>query len=152
MPKLINIEDVSLKSMSVEIRALTVSGKQMTLSVFRQLPEKSILDDQLNLIGIPWGRVLYFWGAEKDCKGFQVVWQSRDTLFRSVQHPPNIRLVKTEALIALERKAWESRSKGLSEEEKQLLEIETVENEKRLAKYRKIYEDLENLPQLFIAM
>lgn len=88
MSKLINISDVKLKSLSVEIKALTVNGKQMTLAVFRQLPARELWDKQFKLLGIPWGRVRYFWGEDKDCTGFQVVWQDADILYRSMHYQP----------------------------------------------------------------
>jgi hypothetical protein len=63
----------------------------MTLSTFRQLPERPIWTSaplNLSLRGIPWGRVLYFWGDQsKD--GFHVVWQDGNDLFRDhvTPHP-----------------------------------------------------------------
>ena len=63
--KLINIEDAKVKTLTVQIMAITVSGKQMTLSTFRQLPERSIWsvaetpESAFAFRGVPWGRVRY---------------------------------------------------------------------------------------------
>jgi hypothetical protein len=80
--KVINIEDAKLKTLSVEIKAMTVNGKQMTLSTFRQLPEEILITDEGKLKGVPWGIVRYFWGDQsKD--GIHVVWQDGSNLYRS---------------------------------------------------------------------
>lgn len=55
-------QHATIKTASVEIRSLIVSGKQVTLSVFRQLREQLLFDEQLNLMGVPWGVVNYYWG------------------------------------------------------------------------------------------
>jgi hypothetical protein len=79
--RLVDIEDVNLKTLSVEIKALAVSGKQMTLSVFRQLPNEPILNDNIDLRGTAWGHVNYFW---KENEGdLHLVWQINDKLCRS---------------------------------------------------------------------
>lgn len=83
-PRLVNIEDAKVKTLTVELKALTVSGKQMTLSTFRQLPVEDIWTDwpeDPGFRGIPWGRVLYFWGGQIP-RGFHLVWQDADELFR----------------------------------------------------------------------
>lgn len=87
--KIINIEDVNLKTMQVEIKALTVNGKQMTLSVFRQIPHASIFDDEIEIKGTPWGTVNYFW---KDNEAWlHLIWQKNDRLFRDlIPEPPYV--------------------------------------------------------------
>ncbi len=57
----IEAKSASLDTMAVTIQALHVSGKQMTLSVFRQLPTISIFDDEGDPIhdAKPWGFVRY---------------------------------------------------------------------------------------------
>ena len=37
---IIDVQQAEIKTASVEIKSLTVSGKQLTLAVFRQLQEK----------------------------------------------------------------------------------------------------------------
>lgn len=95
--KIINIEDVSLKTMQVEIRALVVSGKQMTLSVFRQLPKmdyfriECLTHESIKIFhplgAVAWGVVNYKFGGSSDDK--HLVWQLENTLYR--QYLPSIR-------------------------------------------------------------
>jgi hypothetical protein len=50
--------DVSISTASVTIKALQVSNRQMTQSVFRQLPERALIDEEkVELLGLPWGWV-----------------------------------------------------------------------------------------------
>jgi hypothetical protein len=44
MPKIINIHDARIRTVSVGIRALTISDKQVTLAVFRQLFDGSLIN------------------------------------------------------------------------------------------------------------
>ena len=167
MQRLITIEDVNLKSMVVEINALTVSGKQMTLSVFRQLPCVPIWNDMLEQIGVPWGRVLYFWGDNKDCNGFQVVYQKDNQLFRSIHWAPNIFSVDNGPVNILEREIYHLQGqsfkfnpdKSLEQAREarvvaatQELERAKQERENKFYRFKKAYSKLEQLPQLFIAM
>ena len=56
----ISTRDAVLKTVTVDIRCLTLNGKQVTLSVFRQLQHEDLIDEQTaNLTGTPWGRVNY---------------------------------------------------------------------------------------------
>lgn len=71
-----------LKTASVEVKTLTLKGKQMTLSVFRQLQKGTLIDPTtLKLNGVPWGKVNYFWG---DCmpNHLHIVWQLGNELRR----------------------------------------------------------------------
>jgi hypothetical protein len=50
----VETKDVSLKTLSVTIRAIQINGKQMTLSVFKQLPQRGYSkEDEV------WGFVRY---------------------------------------------------------------------------------------------
>jgi len=79
--------EATIKTASVEIRALTVSGRQVTLSVFRQLQEEQVVDQEsLTLKGPVWGKVNYFWGddARRTDDPLHVVWQKGDELRRAL--------------------------------------------------------------------
>jgi len=79
--------EATIKTASVEIRALTVSGRQVTLSVFRQLQEEQVVDQEsLTLKGPVWGKVNYFWGddAKRTDDPLHVVWQKGDELRRAI--------------------------------------------------------------------
>lgn len=82
--------EATLNTLSVTIKALMVSGKQMTLAVFRQLPSQDssvvlthdgYLREDLNY----WGRVRY---AIKDEGDHWVVLENQGQLYRS--HLPDI--------------------------------------------------------------
>jgi hypothetical protein len=89
------VEQVAVSTVTVEIKTLTLGRKQMTLSVFRQLPRRSIFDPEECLLrGTPWGRVNYFWAGgcatfvDNDCRYYSpdhlhVVWQDGPKLFRA---------------------------------------------------------------------
>lgn len=85
--------NATITTASVEVKTLTISGKQVTLAVFRQLPHRTLIDpDTLDFRGIPWGHVNYHPGM---CtrhfpprEHLHVVWQSEaclhvDTVYRS---------------------------------------------------------------------
>lgn len=85
----ITTHDASVKTAAVEVKALTISGKQVTLSVFRQLVNEPLINPHDGtLFGTPWGRVNYFWG---DCEPdhLHVVWEKSRELRRAcVYHSP----------------------------------------------------------------
>lgn len=72
-----------IKTASVDVRVLTLDGKQVTLAVFRQLRQESLHDVDQPVI---WGTVNYFFG---DCKPghLHVVWQRGDELLRDCLWP-----------------------------------------------------------------
>lgn len=79
----ITVHKAEIQTATVEVKTLVISGKQMTLSVFRQLPKESIISPDGELAGQVWGRVNYHWG---DCSAglhLHVVWQRGEQLFRS---------------------------------------------------------------------
>lgn len=86
MPSKLTVQNAEIRTASVEIKTLTVSGKQVTLAVFRQLFQKPLLTDDGRLAGEPWGIVNYH-PEPKACSGIphrHVVWQDGSELRRSV--------------------------------------------------------------------
>lgn len=86
----LNAHNATLKTAQVEIKTLTLSGKQVTLAVFRQLEERELLFYNKDLgefmfSGIPWGRVNY---CPDKCGSYSphlhVIWQLEDKLYRSI--------------------------------------------------------------------
>lgn len=83
----IRTKDATVRTAQVEIRTLTVSGKQVTLAVFRQLFDRPILTAEGTLNGTPWGIVNYH--PDPRCRAddafdhWHVVWQLGDDLYRS---------------------------------------------------------------------
>lgn len=73
--------DASVTTATVTIKALQVGRKQMTISVFRQLPESPLIDEEkVELLGQPWGYVNYRWG---DQKGTHFIFQKGSRLYRN---------------------------------------------------------------------
>jgi hypothetical protein len=82
----LTVLNVEIKTAAVEIKTLTVSGKQVTLAVFRQLPEVQLVNPDGTLNGTPWGSVNYHPDNCADYGGshFHVVWQRGTYLMRSL--------------------------------------------------------------------
>lgn len=93
----INVRDAIIRTATVEIRSLSISGKQVTLAVFRQLLTEPVLayDDhgRATTKGPIWGMVNYH--PDKSCNvdsaHVHVVWQRGDELRRSVVEPGSLR-------------------------------------------------------------
>lgn len=79
----LNIHNVHVKTADVQLKVLTVGGKQVTLAVFRQLLRQPLITYEGDLAGIPWGVVNYH---PDKCEGgrshYHVVWQIGDQLRR----------------------------------------------------------------------
>lgn len=70
-----------VKTAMVQIKALTIEGKQITLAVFRQLQDEEIIDPKTGqLCGVPWGLVNYKWTHHDHP---HVIWQKGVELRRS---------------------------------------------------------------------
>jgi hypothetical protein len=79
----ITTKEASLKTANISIKALTVNGKQVTMGLFRQLKDEDVIClEHLELQGVAWGHVNYFFG---DCQPdhLHVVWQKGEELRRS---------------------------------------------------------------------
>ena len=86
----ISAHEATVKTATVEVKSLTISGKQVTLAVFRQLIDEPVIDDLddetglPSLAGQPWGTVNYH---PDKCSGearhLHVVWQRAAQLRRS---------------------------------------------------------------------
>lgn len=84
MSKVITIKEANISTLSVELKAIHINAKQMTLSVFRQIQEEDLIDDQFHLLGVPWGNVNYFWDKSPQLNStvLHVVWQKGKELRR----------------------------------------------------------------------
>jgi hypothetical protein len=99
----IKASEAIVKTASVEIKALTVEGKQMTLAVFRQLEVEQLISEDGSLRGVPWGRVNYLRNSADE---LHVVWQKGDELRRCLvtPYPPSDVLRQHEARVSVRRK------------------------------------------------
>jgi hypothetical protein len=79
------IKEASVSTLSVEIKAIHINNRQLTLSIFKQIPEESILDANYEIKGVVWGRVNYFWkdAEQKRDSTIHIVWSNGSELRRS---------------------------------------------------------------------
>lgn len=90
MTKILTTQNAQITTAAVEVKTLTISGKQVTLSVFRQLREERLMNPDASLNGAPWGYVNYHpdkCGTEKT--HLHVVWQNGADLYRSRVDKPD---------------------------------------------------------------
>lgn len=85
-------KNVTIATATVEIRMLTLDGKHLTQSIFRQLPRGMAWKEDGTTDAVPWGRVSHCVPGE--CQGrllaighLHVVWQLGSLLFRSLEEP-----------------------------------------------------------------
>jgi hypothetical protein len=85
MPVL-TVQNALVRSATVEIKSLTVSGRQVTQAVFRQVPYLPILQADGSLAGTPWGWVNYWWkdNEEIGLDPLHVLWQEGGELRRAI--------------------------------------------------------------------
>lgn len=82
----IEVHEASINTAAVAIKTLVINGKQMTLSVFRQVEHEDIIvetDGLPVLRAEPWGKVNYFWGDMPD-SAVHVLWVNNGELRRSL--------------------------------------------------------------------
>lgn len=90
--------EATIRTLAVEIKALTVSGRQVTQALFKQLQSGRLIDEtRLQLRGVPWGRVNYHF----DCSDglgphHHVVWQDGEELRRDVIYARRIETIVRE--------------------------------------------------------
>lgn len=102
MPKQLTAQTATITTATVEVKTLTISGKQVTLAVFRQLIEEPLIGEDGTLKGTPWGVINHcpekkYWDTDayklQDCATgpthLHVVWQKGDELRRSRVTPLN---------------------------------------------------------------
>lgn len=88
MSKLI-VQNAEIKTAAVEVKTLTISGKQVTLAVFRQLKEVELVDHDGALKGTPWGSVNYHPDKCADSSShLHIVWQFGTELRRAMVKAP----------------------------------------------------------------
>ena len=166
---IINSSEATLKTLSVTISTLSVNERQMTLSVFRQLPVIKVID-RGKIQGQSWGIVRY---KIKDEGDVWVVVEKDGVLHRSLvpghidtEYEKNkignlrskLGLLEEELEDAGDENAYSWRHKRAREE---ILRIQrditdTFENMYKYDKHNEAYAEykqiLDKLPQLFIAV
>ncbi|MBT2425222.1 hypothetical protein J7F02_05860 [Streptomyces sp. ISL-112] len=92
MTKQLTTQNATITTAAVEVKTLTISGKQVTLAVFRQLQEEPLIAEEGTLNGEPWGVVNYHPDKCGDDRfaHVHVVWQRGPELLRArVDKIPN---------------------------------------------------------------
>lgn len=91
MTKTLTVHNAEIHTATVEIKTLTIRGKQVTQAVFRQLKNEPLIDDDGNFRGNPWGTVNYHPNKCADADDRQhlhVVWQLGQELRRAHVEQP----------------------------------------------------------------
>jgi hypothetical protein len=82
MGKQLTVHNATINTAAVEVKTLTISGKQVTLAVFRQLREEQLIAKDGTLNGQPWGYVNYHPDKCDEPGHRHYVWQRGDELLR----------------------------------------------------------------------
>lgn len=89
MPTALTTETATITTATIEVKALTIGARQVTLAVFRQLREDPLIAENGTLNGVPWGIVNYHPDKCSDDKEhIHVVWQNGTELRRSAVRAP----------------------------------------------------------------
>lgn len=85
MPTQLTTENATITTAAVTIQALKIGTKQVTQSVFKQLPEEPLVCGAGTLNGVPWGRVNWHPARceESRRRHLHIVWQRGAELLRS---------------------------------------------------------------------
>ena len=85
-------QNATVTTATIQVQALTIGKKQVTLAVFRQLEDEDIIKPlDASLGGEPWGRVNYHPDKCADQKEhIHVVWQKGDELRRATVYEPSV--------------------------------------------------------------
>lgn len=85
MTKILTTHNAQITTAAVEVKTLTITGKMVTQSVFRQLLSEPLINEDGSLAGVPWGHVNYHPDKCGDSphRHLHVVWQLGAELRRS---------------------------------------------------------------------
>ncbi len=86
MTKQLTTQNATITTATIQVQAMTIGARQVTLSVFRQLIEEPLIADDGTLNGEPWGTVNYHPGkcGESYAEHWHAVWQRGEELRRSI--------------------------------------------------------------------
>ena len=170
MSAIVETATASIDTLSVTVRALHVNSKQMTLAVFRQLPQTQLYNDDGTLVPLKhWGIVRY---AIRDEADLWVVAEGSDILWRCALIGDNLnhwdRVVENDQKILDEYLDWEAgtppsvpnpmrpRFRGMRYHgERHHFDAELAHSKTKRKYHRNLRDSntmLGELPQLFIAL
>ncbi|MFH9768460.1 hypothetical protein ACH4N4_19475 [Streptomyces microflavus] len=92
MSRQLTTQNATITTASIQVQALTIGKKQVTLAVFRQLEDANIINTlDAGLAGEPWGRVNYHPDKCADDKEhLHVVWEKDGELRRATVYEPSV--------------------------------------------------------------
>lgn len=158
---MIKVEEALVKTAQVEIRALTVNGRQVTQALFRQLQQEDCWNATFDLTGPLWGWINYHSGCVAAWTHKHVIWQQGQEL-RKAQVPDEMPgLLQWRAFVKEDAPALVPGWKDFSTQgyadfeakvatERQKRKDEMAQAEKQWAEFRARH--ITDLPQLFIAV
>ncbi|MFJ9474729.1 hypothetical protein ACIRRI_06895 [Streptomyces mirabilis] len=83
MTKQLTTQNATITTATIQVQAMTIGARQVTLSVFRQLLEEPLIADDGTLNGVPWGAVNYHPDKCGDqARHWHIVWQHGQELRR----------------------------------------------------------------------
>lgn len=81
----ISVEDISIKTASIEVKTLTLTRKQVTLAVFRQLDNIYCIDmDDFKIRGKIWGRINYHHNCIESKKHLHLVCEISKKIYHGI--------------------------------------------------------------------
>jgi hypothetical protein len=81
----ITVEDVLIKTASIEVKILTLTRKQVTQAVFRQLDKVHFVNlETFEFEGKLWGRINYHDSCREGLEHMHIVWQREDHLLHGI--------------------------------------------------------------------
>lgn len=148
-------DSVTITPAKVGIQCLYVGGKQMTQSIFKQIPERGILNDMYGFHGTPWGRVRYRYHGIN----VWVLWEDEGILYKSaIPHKPVLSDIGSVSDLSRRIAFFEAFYDELTDDD--LWELESLQSDKGQAEFEidrahkidELRSELLRLPQLFIAV
>ncbi|MEU2800232.1 hypothetical protein [Streptomyces sp. NPDC007117] len=92
MTRQLTTQNATITTATIQVQALTIGKKQVTLAVFRQLEDANIINPlDAGLAGEPWGRVNYHPDKCADEREhLHVVWEKDGELRRATVYEPSV--------------------------------------------------------------
>lgn len=147
------MSNIESEELSVTIKVLRVNSKRMTLSVFKQLPHRDIMGEDLGIRGVIWGKVNYHFPKQPPYET-NIIWQSGSELYcssisrllMSAEHAKKHYEENGYETVEFQRSVPNSGLRKAIKTESELLKLEEL-----FHKYREVYKTLVTSEQLYIA-
>lgn len=130
-----------IEQLTVEVKAIKIGRKQMTMGLFRQLPQKSIIDYTGEILGTSVCSINYFWGSCEP-NHIHLLWQQGDKIYRDCLYNPSLKPHPVFSDLVSKEKAYWQLEEDLYEDGRQLELQQDMLMEKFLREYPKLEESL----------